>query len=241
MTGLQEWSLNLDRYKAVLFDVDGTLAETERDGHLPAFNQAFAQTGLPWVWTTTDYAWLLKTTGGYERMQVWARHIGDEQALTDSGLQILRSAHQLKNRLYGQIVESGQCPLRPGLVDWMRSLGQAGCPWGVVTTTSRGNWDVLWANSLGQAGLSEPAVIVCGEDVTHKKPDPEAYQLAADRLGLAPSDCLAVEDSPNGLKAAQASGMPCLVVKSFYFDQADFTGACAVLASHQQVRVGGPA
>ncbi len=235
------WSLDLSRFRAVLFDVDGTLAETERDGHLPAFNQAFEQTGLDWHWSPQDYAWLLKTTGGYERMQVWARHVGDEEALSTDGLDRLRQAHQLKNRLYAQIVQTGELPLRPGLLAWMADLKKFACPWGVVTTTSRGNWDVLWANSFRDSGLGDPAVIVCGEDVTHKKPDPEAYQLAADRLGLQPSDCLAVEDSPNGLKAAQAIGMPCLVVKSFYFEQADFTGACQVLDSHSQVRVCAPA
>ena len=235
------WSVDLSRLRAVLFDVDGTLAETERDGHLPAFNQAFEQMGLGWQWTPQDYAWLLKTTGGYERMQVWARHVGDEAALSAEGLDRLRQAHQLKNRLYAEIVQTGGLPLRPGLLAWMSDLQKAGCPWGVVTTTSRGNWDVLWANSFQGSGLSEPAVIICGEDVTHKKPDPEAYQLAADRLGFQPSDCLAVEDSPNGLRAAQAIGMPCLVVKSFYFEQADFTGACQVLDSHSQVRVCAPA
>ena len=235
------WSLELSRFRAVLFDVDGTLAETERDGHLPAFNQAFEQIGLDWHWTAQDYAWLLKTTGGYERMQVWARHVGDESVLSAEGLDRLRQAHQLKNRLYAQIVQSGGLPLRPGLLAWMAEVEKSGCSWGVVTTTSRGNWDVLWANSFQGSGLSEPKVIVCGEDVTRKKPDAEAYQLAADRLGLKPSDCLAVEDSPNGLRAADAIGMPCLVVKSFYFEQADFTGAYQVLDCHSQVRVSAPA
>ncbi|MFZ9244487.1 MAG: HAD family hydrolase, partial [Burkholderiaceae bacterium] len=147
------WSLDLSRFRAVLFDVDGTLAETERDGHLPAFNQAFEQTGLDWHWSPQDYAWLLKTTGGYERMQVWARHVGDEQALSTDGLDRLRQAHQLKNRLYAQIVQTGELPLRPGLLAWMADLEKAGCPWGVVTTTSRGNWDVLWANSFRGSGL----------------------------------------------------------------------------------------
>jgi HAD superfamily hydrolase (TIGR01509 family) len=235
------WLLDLGRFRAVLFDVDGTLAETERDGHLPAFNQAFAQLELGWHWSPQDYAWLLKTTGGYERMQVWAKHIGDAQSLSPDGLDRLRKAHQLKNQLYAQIVADGRLPLRPGLLNWMAALNRAGCPWGVVTTTSRGNWDVLWANSFRGSGLSDPAVIVCGEDVQLKKPDPEAYRVAAERLGLSASDCLAVEDSPNGLQAARAIGMPCLVVKSFYFAEADFTGADQLLESHEQVRVCAPA
>ncbi len=237
----ENWVLDLSRFRAVLFDVDGTLAETERDGHLPAFNQAFDQLGLGWHWSQQDYAWLLKTTGGYERMQVWAKHVGDAQALSSQGLTRLREAHQLKNKLYAQMVADGGLPLRPGLLSWMTELDRASCPWGVVTTTSRGNWDVLWANGFRGSGLSEPAEIVCGEDVKRKKPDPEAYQLAAARLGLRPSDCLAVEDSPNGLQAARAIGMPCLVVRSFYFAEADFTGADQLLDSHEQVRVCAPA
>ncbi len=213
--------------KAVLFDVDGTLAETEQEGHLPAFNEAFESLQIPWVWSDSDYAWLLKTTGGLERMRVYAAHVGQGQWLEEPGAERLRAAHQLKNRLYAQRVSNGLVAPRPGVVDCIQGLADQEIPWGVVTTTSRSNFDALFDHALSPRGVPHPSVIVCGEDVTDKKPHPEAYVQALARLGLGADDCVAVEDAPNGLAAARGAGLRCLVVRSVYFRDADFTGAWA--------------
>lgn len=228
------------RVKAVLFDVDGTLAETEAEGHLPAFNDAFARLGIPWVWSLEDYAWLLETTGGYERMQTYARARGELRWLMPEGLATLKRAHLLKNQLYGERLARGLVSPRQGLSTLMQSLASAGIPWIVVTTTSQSNWSALWSCCLADRLPAPPLFTVCGEDVARKKPDPEAYVQAASRLGLSPSDCLAIEDSPNGLKSALAAGVPCVIVKSLFFKDLDFAGAVAVEDEHLSLGVSAP-
>jgi len=223
--------------KALLFDVDGTLAETEAEGHLPAFNEAFARLGIPWQWTLRDYAELLRVTGGYERMQAYARMRGDTQWRTPEGLATLREAHRLKNARYADRLKQGLVVPRLGLAGLHRQMAQAGIGWGVVTTTSRANWQALWQSCLSNNFAAAPAFAICGEDVQEKKPHPEAYRLALDRLGLPASSCLAVEDSPNGLQAARAADLQCLVVRSVFFREADFTGALAVMDEHLDLRV----
>nr|UOZ97493.1 Protein CbbY [Cupriavidus sp.] len=223
--------------KAILFDVDGTLAETEAEGHLPAFNEAFAQLGIPWQWTLPEYAALLRVTGGYERMQAYARMRGEAQWLSPAGLATLKEAHRLKNACYGDRLRHGRVAPRRGLSALHRQMAREGIIWGVVTTTSRDNWQALWQCCLATALSVPPVFAICGEDVGEKKPHPEAYHLALDRLGLAVSCCLAVEDSPNGLQAARAADLQCLVVRSVFFQEADFTGALAVTDEHLDLRV----
>ena len=228
--------------KALLFDVDGTLAETEAEGHLPAFNEAFVRLGIAWHWTFKDYADLLRVTGGFERMQAYARMRGDTQWLTPEGLVRLKQAHQFKNACYADRLAQGLVGPRMGLAALLGQIKAAGLCWAVVTTTSRDNWQALWTQCLAEHLALPPLFAICGEDVARKKPDPEAYCLALQRLGLPASSCLAVEDSPNGLMAAQGAGIDCLVVRSVFFREAEFPGACAVTEEHLGVRVAvGPA
>lgn len=223
--------------RALLFDVDGTLAETEAEGHLPAFNEAFAGLGIPWQWALQDYGDLLRVTGGYERMQAYARMRGDSQWLTPEGLATLREAHRRKNAHYADRLMRGLVVPRLGLAALHRQMAEAGLCWAVVTTTSRDNWQALWQCCLSGTLAVPPVFAICGEDVQEKKPHPEAYLLALDRLGLPASACLAVEDSPNGLQAARAADLGCLVVKSVFFQEADFTGALAVTEEHLDLRI----
>lgn len=213
--------------RAALFDVDGTLAETEQEGHLPAFNAAFEALGIPWQWSDSDYAWLLKTTGGLERMRVYAQSQQQPQWLEGEGAERLKAAHLLKNSLFAERVAGGHVRPRPGVVRLIQDLVGAGTAWAVVTTTSRANFDALFAHCLEPARVPTPSLVVCGEDVADKKPHPEAYLQALARLGLPASDCLAVEDAPNGLRAASSAGLRCLVVRSIYFKHEDFSGAWA--------------
>lgn len=217
----------LGQHKCVLFDVDGTIAETEGQAHLPAFNLALQNAGLAWRWNRADYKHLLKTTGGFERLMRYAEeHGANAEAMRDQ----LSAAHKAKNIFFAQILAAGSVPARKGFRELVMALARVEISWGVVTTTSRSNWEALWRYSLAPFGLPSPAVIVCGEDVVKKKPDPEAYQLALKRLGLSAQACIAIEDSRNGLISAQATGLEVAIVKSEFFADEDFTGSALVVS-----------
>ena len=212
--------------KALLWDVDGTLAETEHDGHLVAFNQAFAQLGLPWCWTEQRYGELLAITGGRERLlhdlrsQRWAPvDAGERTALAER-------VHALKNACYARIVTEGLIPLRPGVRELFDDCAQSGIAMAIVTTTSRANVVALLDAQLGSGWPARFAVLVCGEDVARKKPDPQAYLATLVALGLGAADTLAIEDAPAGVAAARAAGVPVVVTRSRYFPD---TGAGAAV------------
>ena len=217
----------LGQRRCVLFDVDGTIAETESHAHLPAFNRAFEQLGLPWHWSRDDYHGLLKTAGGFERLLRHAEDIGqDPQAMREQ----LTLAHKAKNAHYAQIMSDGAVPARAGFAELLRALHAKAIVWGVVTTTSRANWDALWRYSLQPLVFAEPGVIVCGEDVAARKPEPEAYLLALERLGMAADQCCAIEDSRNGLLAARGAGLDVAIVASEFFGDEQFEEAQLLVA-----------
>ena len=218
--------IRADQHRCVLFDVDGTIAETEGHAHLPAFNQALEEAGLPWHWTSADYKRLLKTTGGFERLMRFATESGhDAEALREQ----LAQVHKNKNRHFAAIMASGAVAPRAGFRELVMHLARQNISWGVVTTTSRGNWDALWTYSLAPLGLPAPDVIVCGEDVAVKKPDPEAYLLALKRLNMTATQCCAIEDSRNGLLAARAAGLEVAIVRSEFFADERFDEAAWVV------------
>lgn len=203
--------------KALIFDVDGTLAETE-EVHRQAFNQAFAEFGLPWTWDRALYRELLRISGGRERMAAFARRLG-----TTGIDELLAPLHRRKTELYTARVAAGGVPLRPGVARLLAEAGAAGVTLAIATTTSRANVDAL----LGR-GLAQFAVVACAEDAPIKKPDPAVYTLAVTRLGLAAADCLALEDSTNGVRAARAAGIAVVVSESVFTAGGDFSGAVAV-------------
>jgi len=213
---------------ALLWDVDGTLAETERDGHRVAFNQAFAEAGLPWHWDVARYGRLLRVTGGRERLLAAMADEPGAPTLPTACEALARELHRLKNRFYSQRVEAGEIALRPGVAALIDEACARGVRQAIVTTTSRANVEALLRRQLGPAwGLRFDAV-VCGEDVALKKPDPEAHRRALATLRLAPARALAIEDSGAGAAAAQASGVPVLVTRSAYFADDPVKGAVAV-------------
>ena len=218
--------IDASRHRCVLFDVDGTIAETEGLAHLPAFNRALEEAGLPWRWTKEDYGRLLKTAGGFERLLRFAEETGNDPGALRN---MLAGVHKAKNVHFAAIMASGAVKPREGFRDLVMNLARHDIAWGVVTTTSRSNWEALWTYSLAPLALPAPEVIVVGEDVAAKKPDPEAYALALKRLGLTAAQCCAIEDSRNGLLAARGAGLEVAIVRSEFFAEEAFDGAVVVV------------
>jgi HAD superfamily hydrolase (TIGR01509 family) len=214
--------------KSILWDVDGTLAETERDGHLKAFNQAFEALGLPWRWSERRYAELLAVAGGRERLlhDMQSRrpaltHPQEREALAER-------VHRLKNELYARLVGDGELPLREGVRELLDDCDRAGVRLGIVTTTSRSNVEVLLKTHLGERWESKFAAVVCAEEAPKKKPDAQAYLLALEALKLRPREAVALEDAPAGVAAAQAAGVPVIVARSHFFARLESEAALAV-------------
>jgi HAD superfamily hydrolase (TIGR01509 family) len=214
--------------RSILWDVDGTLAETERDGHLKAFNQAFETLSVPWRWSEQHYGELLAVAGGRERLlhDMQSRDQAPHRAKERHAL--AEQVHHLKNTLYADIVSRGDLPLRDGVRGLMDDCTRVGMRMGIVTTTSRPNVEVLMKTHLGQDWESRFATIVCAREAPKKKPDPQAYLLALEALRLRPHEAVAIEDAPAGIVAAQAAGVPVIVTRSHYFPAADAAGALAV-------------
>jgi HAD superfamily hydrolase (TIGR01509 family) len=214
--------------EALLWDVDGTLAESERDGHRVAFNQAFESCGLAWRWSVERYGELLAVTGGRERLLHDMTTRGDAPALSDERAALARKVHQCKNAFYAEIVAAGGIALRPGVRELMDDCRRHGVRMGIVTTTSRSNVEALLRTQLGAGWNDLFAVLVCGEDVAAKKPNPEVYEQALERLGIGPLQALAIEDSPGGVAAARAADVPVVVTRSVYFPNATIDAAIAI-------------
>jgi HAD superfamily hydrolase (TIGR01509 family) len=218
----------LEKLKALLWDVDGTLAETERDGHRVAFNLAFEAFDLPWRWDESRYGELLSVTGGRERLLLDMPQHADAPAQADAREALARALHAKKNEIYAQLVHEGRLSLREGVLALMRQCRARGLPMGIATTTSRSNIEALLRVHLGEGWAEWFAVTVCGEDVQRKKPDPQAYRLALGALRIEAREAVAIEDSPSGVDAARAAGIPVVVTRSSYFADATIEGAIAI-------------
>jgi HAD superfamily hydrolase (TIGR01509 family) len=214
--------------RALLWDVDGTIAETERDGHRVAFNRAFEGEGLPWQWDEARYGELLRITGGRERLMHDMATRADAPATAQERAELAKRVHVRKNAHYAELVQGGGIELRSGVKALMDEARAQGVRMGIATTTSRANVEALMQRHLGAAWASWFAVVVCGEDVQHKKPDPEVYAIALDVLGLRPPEAVAIEDSPGGVAAACAAQVPVIVTRSAYFANDTVEGVIAV-------------
>lgn len=214
--------------EAVIFDVDGTLADTE-EAHRQAFNATFKEFGLPWHWNVELYVELLAVAGGKERLAHYCRCVDPQRMAQPDSTAFIARLHQRKTRVYERRVEMGAVPARPGVVRLIRELIENDVRIAIATTTSRANVDVLLATALADLPPGCFEVIGAGEQATAKKPAPDIYRWVLGELGLAGDACLAVEDSRNGVRAALGAGIPVLVTESSWTRRDDFTGAVAVL------------
>lgn len=222
--------------RGLLFDVDGTLAETE-DWHRRAFNAAFVQSGLVWHWDEPVYRRLLAVTGGRERLLHFA---GQTQGIDAASFDAMaRRVHALKNELYQEFVRSGQVCLRTGITDLLDAAAEIRLDLGIVTTTSRGNVAALLQANLGPDWAARFKVVVAGEDVVRKKPSPEAYIRAMAALALHPAEAVALEDSANGVTAAHGAGLRVIAIRSQYCCDDDLRPAAHVLQTFEGLDIGG--
>ncbi|MCB1519966.1 MAG: HAD-IA family hydrolase [Hyphomicrobiaceae bacterium] len=212
--------------EALIFDVDGTLAETE-EAHRAAFNRAFSESGLGWEWDQPLYGQLLNVTGGKERIAHYlARGASVEAPLSAEDIARL---HARKTAIFGEIVATGGVPLRPGVEALIRHAPEAGIRLAIATTTTLANVENLLGATLGEDGLDRFEVIAAGDEVPAKKPAPDVFLLALKRLGLPAGRCLALEDSAHGLASARAAGLAALITRSAYTASQNFDGAAAVV------------
>jgi len=215
---------------ALLFDVDGTLADTERDGHRPAFNQAFADAGLDWHWDVALYGKLLAVTGGKERMKYYIDHFRPDYSKPDNFDQLVAELHQAKTRHYSALAARGGIPMRPGVRRLLIEARAAGLRLAIATTTTPENVTVLLEHSLGSGTQEWFEVIAAGDIVPAKKPAPDIYHYALEQMRLDPAECLAFEDSENGLRASLGASLKTLITVNDYTLDHDFSGAAVVLS-----------
>jgi len=219
--------------KALIFDVDGTLAETE-EAHRQAFNDTFAANGMDWHWDVPMYGVLLKTTGGKERMQEFQSTHRPEGPQMD--WEQIKALHAQKTKRYVEILAQGGLPLRAGVADLIERAAAAGVRLAIATTTSRPNVDALTACCWGKTPEEIFEVIATGEQVKAKKPAPDLFELALQGLGLLAAECLAFEDSRNGVLSATGAGLRTIVTPGMYTTDDDFSGAEMVIPSLQGFR-----
>lgn len=215
--------------QALIFDCDGVLVDTERDGHRVAFNQAFAQAGLAVAWDIPLYGKLLEVAGGKERM----RHFFDAQGwpaqATDCET-FIKEMHRRKTDCFMNIIASGQLALRPGVARLIDEAIEAKLTLAVCSTSNERAVTLVVERLLGPERRPHFAAILAGDVVSKKKPDPEIYQLAARQLQLDPGRCVVVEDSRNGFLAARAAKMRCIVTTNGYTKHEDFSQADLVVS-----------
>lgn len=215
--------------KALLFDVDGTLADTERDGHRVAFNLAFEEAGLDWHWDEALYGKLLSVTGGKERIRHYLDTYNTEFQRPEELTDFIRGLHQAKTRFYVQLLAEGRVPLRPGVERLLRSAKEAGLRLAIVTTTTPENVDALLTHTLGKDSLNWFELIAAGDIVPAKKPAGDIYHYTLDKMNLNAAQCLAFEDSFNGLRSACEADLATIVTVNGYTREDDFNGASLVL------------
>lgn len=214
--------------EALIFDVDGTLADSE-ESHRIAFNLAFEQQGLGWVWTPERYRELLSVTGGKERIAWHVQTLSMTASERHRLLARVSEIHAAKTTFYSAAVRAGGLPLRPGVARLLEEARGDGCRLAIASTTTAENVDALLQSAFGSRGLELFDVIACGDQVQAKKPAPDIYQLVLRTLGVDADRAVAFEDSPNGLRSAVAAGLWTVITPTFWTADGDYAEAGLVL------------
>lgn len=215
--------------KAFIFDVDGTLADTERDGHRVAFNRAFEEYGLDWQWSVETYGELLAVTGGKERMQFYTEKFLAKENIPDKIESLIPELHQAKTRHYTELLSTGAIPLRPGVERLINEARQRGFRLAIATTTTPENVTALLIHTLGEDSIKWFEVIAAGDIVPAKKPAPDIYDYALKSMQLDADQCIAFEDSINGIKSSLGANLNTIITINDYTKDDDFSNASIVL------------
>lgn len=211
------------KIKAVFFDQDGVIIDTERDGHRVAFNQTFKEFGYDFQWSVEKYYELLQISGGKERMRHYLHTDGfGVEVKPEDEDQLIKDMHKKKTQTFVELIESGKLPLRPGVKRLMQEVLDAGLTLAVCTTS---NERAALAVAHGILKEIEFAFILAGDIVSRKKPDPEIYNLALQKTGLQPEECIVIEDSLNGVRAAKAAGLNVVATTNIYTEREDLSQA----------------
>jgi HAD superfamily hydrolase (TIGR01509 family) len=220
---------------ALVFDCDGVLADTERHGHLPAFNQTFREFGLPLEWSEDEYGRKLQIAGGKERMASeltpdFVRANGLPAEPEDLAVEVAKW-HKRKTQIYTEMAAAGKLPPRPGIARIIRDAQDAGWKLAVASTSAEPSVRAILDGAAGPERAARFDLVLAGDVVAHKKPAPDIYLLALERLGLDPAGVLVIEDSRNGLEAAHVAGLRCLITVNGYTQKEDFSEARLVVSS----------
>ncbi|HET7012129.1 MAG TPA: HAD-IA family hydrolase [Anaerolineales bacterium] len=214
--------------KGIFFDQDGVIIDTERDGHRVSFNETFKEFGFPFTWGVEEYHELLQISGGKERMKHYLQTKGFGKPVPpEEADDLIARMHKRKTAMFIEMVEGGKLPLRPGIHRFMREAVAARIQLGVCTTSSE-----TAAHAIAYQVLKDIPfkVVLAGDVVSKKKPDPEIYKLALEKTGLRPEECLVVEDSRNGVLAGKAAGMRVLATTNVYTEQEDLSPADIIVS-----------
>lgn len=213
----------------LIFDVDGTLANTERDGHRVAFNQAFAEAGLDWEWSVSLYGELLEVAGGKERINFYISKYQPEFKSSIPLQELIYNLHATKTKYYQRLLATGTIPLRLGVKRLLAEARNQKVRLAIATTSTLENVNTLLENTLGKESLSWFEIIAAGDIVPQKKPAPDIYYYVLEKMNLQPDNCLVFEDSDNGFNAAKVAGLKTIVTVNDYTYNQYFTGATLVL------------